>query len=170
MRGHYLMTSVLTDQGHGMNPLWGAPRIHCELLKFSINVGLTSVAMYMARHSSPPSQGWKPFLRNHGDGIASIDQFVLPTLSFRLLYGLAHSMPRLAPNLYCWVTAHPAVEWIARQLTESLRLGTPTEVIVRDRGRVYGDFPPAASRYQVLELQSPRRDDSARRSRSASPL
>jgi transposase InsO family protein len=70
------------------NPLWGAPRIHGELLKLGIDVGQTSVAKYMARHRRPPSQGWRTFLLNHVDGIASIDLFVVPTISFRLLYGL----------------------------------------------------------------------------------
>src|SRR6202012_4183995 len=70
------------------NPLWGAPRIHGELLKLGIDVGQTSVAKYMQKHRRPPSQGWKPFLRNHGDAIASIDLFVVPTISFRMLYGL----------------------------------------------------------------------------------
>ncbi|MGO9234143.1 MAG: hypothetical protein ACLP4V_08715 [Methylocella sp.] len=70
------------------NPLWGAPRIHGELLKLGIDVGQTSVAKYMARHRRPPSQGWRTFLRNHADGIASMDLFVVPTLSFRLLFGL----------------------------------------------------------------------------------
>ena len=70
------------------NPLWGAPRIHGELLKLGIDVGQTSVAKYMTRRRRPPSQGCKTFLRNHADGIASIDLFVVPTLSFRLLYGL----------------------------------------------------------------------------------
>jgi hypothetical protein len=69
------------------NPLWGAPRIHGELLKLGIDVGQTTVAKYMARRRQPPSQGWKSFLRNHADGIASMDLFVVPTISFRLLYG-----------------------------------------------------------------------------------
>ena len=70
------------------NPLWGAPRIHGEFLKLGIEIGQTSVAKYMARHRKPPSQGWKTFLHNHADGFASIDLFVVPTLSFRLLFGL----------------------------------------------------------------------------------
>src|SRR5215472_16223505 len=69
------------------NPLWGAPRIHGELLKLGIDVGQTAVAKYMAWRRRPPSQGWKAFLRNHADGIASMDLFVVPTISFRLLYG-----------------------------------------------------------------------------------
>jgi hypothetical protein len=70
------------------NPLWGAPRIHGELLKLGINIGQTSLAKYMARRRGPPSQGWKTFLRNHADGVAAMDLFVVPTVSFRLLYGL----------------------------------------------------------------------------------
>ena len=79
------------------NPLWGAPRIHGELLKLGIDVGQTTVAKYMARRRRPPSQGWKTFLHNHADGIASMDLFVVPTISFRLLYGfliLRHSPSR----------------------------------------------------------------------------
>jgi hypothetical protein len=70
------------------NPLWGAPRIHGELLKLGIDIGQTSVAKYMARRRRPPSQGWSTFLRNHADGIAAMDLFVVPTISFRLLYSL----------------------------------------------------------------------------------
>jgi hypothetical protein len=69
------------------NRLWGAPRIHSELLKLGIGVGQITVAKYMAKGKHPPSQGWKTFLHNHADGIASIDLFVVPTTSFRLLYG-----------------------------------------------------------------------------------
>src|SRR5277367_3112946 len=70
------------------NPLWGVPRIHGELLKLGIDIGQTSVAKYMARRRGPPSQGWKTFLNNHADGIAAMDLFFVPTISFRLLYGL----------------------------------------------------------------------------------
>ena len=70
------------------NPLWGAPRLHGELLKLGIDVGQTTVGKCMARGRRPPSQGWKAFLHNHADGIASMDLFVVPTISFRLLYGL----------------------------------------------------------------------------------
>jgi hypothetical protein len=69
------------------NPLWGAPRIHGELLELGIEVGQTTVAKYMVRGRRPPSQGWKTFLRNQADGVASMDLFVVPTISFRLLYG-----------------------------------------------------------------------------------
>ena len=64
------------------------PRIHGELLKIGIDIGQTSVAKYMAKRRDPPSQGWRTFLRNHADGIAAMDLFVVPTISFRLLCGL----------------------------------------------------------------------------------
>ena len=101
------------------NPLWGAPRIHGELLKLGIDVGQTSVAKYMARRRAGPSQGWRTFLCNHADGIASMDLFVVPTLSFRLLYGflvLWHHRRRI---MWLGVTANPTAEWIARQVTEA---------------------------------------------------
>ena len=69
------------------NPLWGAPRIHGELLMLGIEVAESTVARYMTRRQGPPSQGWKTFLRNHADGIASLDLFVVRTISFKLLYG-----------------------------------------------------------------------------------
>src|SRR5467141_605526 len=129
------------------NPLWGAPRIHGELLKLGIDVGQTTVAKYMARSRQPPSQGWKTFLRNHADGIASMDLFVVPTISFRLLYGfliLRHSRREL---VWLGVTARPSAHWIARQLTEAYGWQQPPRYIVRDRDCVYGAVVhPAGSR------------------------
>ena len=121
------------------NPLWGAPRIHGELLKLGIDVGQTTVAKYMARRRRPPSQGWKTFVRNHADGIASMDLFLVPTISFRLLYGfliLRHSRREL---VWLGVTAHPSAEWIARQLTEAYGWQQAPRYIIRDRDCVYGD-------------------------------
>jgi hypothetical protein len=69
------------------NPLWGAPRIHGELLKLGIDIGQTSVAKYMVKGRGPPSQGWRTFIRNHVNGIAAVDLFVVPTISFWFLYG-----------------------------------------------------------------------------------
>jgi transposase InsO family protein len=120
------------------NPLWGAPRIHGELLKLGIDVGQTTVAKYMAKGRRPPSQGLKTFLRNHADAIASIDLFVVPTIPFRLLYGflvLRHSRRKI---LWLGVTAHPSAEWIARQLTEACNWSQPPRYIIRDRDGAYG--------------------------------
>ena len=120
------------------NPLWGAPRIHGELLKLGINVGQTTVAKYMAKRRRPPSQGWKTFLRNHSDGIASIDMFVVPTISFRLLYGLLVVQHSRRELLWLGVTAHPTAEWIAQQLTEAFGWSEPPRYIIRDRDGAYG--------------------------------
>ena len=121
------------------NPFWGAPRIHGELLKLGIDVGQTSVAKYMARHRRPPSQGWRTFLLNHADGIASIDLFVVPTISFRLLYGLLilrHDRRRI---LWLGVTAHPTAEWITQQVTEACGWESAPHYLIRDRDRIYGE-------------------------------
>jgi transposase InsO family protein len=120
------------------NPLWGAPRIHGELLKLGIDVGQTTVAKYMVKRRRPPSQGWKTFLRNHADAIASMDMFVVPTISFRLLYGLVilhHSRREL---LWLGVTSRPDAEWIARQLTEACGWCKAPRYLVRDRDGAYG--------------------------------
>jgi len=121
------------------NPLWGAPRIHGELLKLGIAIGQTSVAKYMARGRGPPSQGWRTFLRNHADGIAAMDLFVVPTISLRLLYGLLilrHDRRRL---LWLETTAHPTAEWIARQLTEACGWDEAPGYLIRDRDGSYGE-------------------------------
>lgn len=122
------------------NPLWGAPRIHGELLMIGIDVGQTTVAKYMARWRKPPSQGWKTFLHNHADGIASMDLFVVPTISFRLLYGLLVLTHRRRKILWLGVTAHPSSEWIARQLTEAFGWERAPRYMIHDRDRAYGDI------------------------------
>jgi hypothetical protein len=73
----------------------------------------------MAKRRWPPSQGWKTFLYNHADGIASMDLFVVPTISFRLLYGLLILQHARRELLWLAVTAHPTTEWMARQVTEA---------------------------------------------------
>jgi transposase InsO family protein len=123
-----------------VNLLWGAPRLHGELLKLGIDVGQTSVAKYMAKRRTLPSQGWKTFLRNHTDGIASIDLFVVPTVSFRLLYALLilrHGRRRI---MWLGATAHPTAEWIARQLTEACGWEPAPRYLIRDRDCVYGEY------------------------------
>jgi transposase InsO family protein len=121
------------------NPLWGAPRIHGELLKLGIDVGQTSVAKYMVKRREPSSQGWKTFLHNHADGIAAMDLFVVPTISFRLLYGfliMGHGRRQI---LWFGVTAHPNAEWIANQVREACGWEQAPPYLIRDRDRVYGE-------------------------------
>src|SRR5512133_2165406 len=68
------------------NPLWGAPRIHGELLKLGFKLAESTVSKYMMRRRGPPSQTWRTFLRNHADGIASVDFLIVPTLTFERLF------------------------------------------------------------------------------------
>jgi hypothetical protein len=123
----------------GLQQYWGAPRIHGELLMLGIDVGQTTVAKYMVRPRRAPSQGWKTFLRNHTDGIASVDLFVVPTISFRLLYGLLILQHRRRVLLWLGVTAHPTTEWIARQLTEAYAWEQTPRYLIRDRDGAYDD-------------------------------
>ena len=120
------------------NPLWGAPRIHGELLKLGFEVAQSSVAKYMVKRYGPPSPGWRTFLRNHAPDIAAMDLFVVPTVHFGLLYVLV--MVRLARRDLVWinVTPHPTAEWIARQITEAFPWNEAPRYLIRDRDRVYG--------------------------------
>jgi transposase InsO family protein len=120
------------------NPLWGAPRIHGELLKLGIEIAQSSVAKYMVRRRGPPSQGWKTFIRNHTPDIAAIDLFVVPTIGFKLLYGLA--IIHLGRRRLVWTsaTANPTSEWIARQITEAFPWDEAPRYLIRDRDSSYG--------------------------------
>jgi putative transposase len=96
------------------NPYWGAPRIHGELLKLGIHASQATVAKYMLRHRKPPSQNWRTFLKNHMQTLVSADFFVVPTITFRLLFVfviLSHHRPRI---LHFGVTTNPTAEWTAR--------------------------------------------------------
>ena len=93
------------------NPLWGAPRIHGELLKLGIDVGETSVGKYMVHRRKPPSQTWRTFLENHVKTMVSVDFFTVPTIRFQVLYVflvLAHKPPAAAVD--CAVASRRSVE------------------------------------------------------------
>ena len=120
------------------NPLWGAPRIHGELLKLGFEVAQSSVAKYMVKRWGPPSQGWRTFLRNHAPDIAAMDLFVVPTIGFDLLY--AFVIVRLDRRDLVWinVTRSPTAKWVARQLTEAFPWDGTPRYMIRDRDRIYG--------------------------------
>jgi transposase InsO family protein len=120
------------------NPTWGAPRIHGELLMLGIDVSESTVGRYMIRIGRPRSQGWKTFLSNHAVGIASIDLFVVRTISFKLLYGLvvlSHARRRL---VRISVTSNPTAEWIAGQVTEAFPWNEAPRHLIRDRDGSFG--------------------------------
>jgi transposase InsO family protein len=120
------------------NPLWGAPRIHGELLKLGFEVAQSSVAKYMVKRLVPPSQGWRTFLRNHAPDVAAMDLFVVPTIGFDLLY--AFVIIRIDRRDLVWinVTAHPTAEWVARQITEAFPWNEAPRYMIRDRDYIYG--------------------------------
>src|ERR1700736_4093099 len=130
------------------NQLWGAPRIHGELLKLGFSVAQSSVAKYMVKRPGPPSQGWRTFLRNHAPDIAAMDLFVAPTIGFDLLY--AFIIVRLTRRDLVWinVTPHPAADWIARQITEAFPWNDAPRYLIRDRDQVYG----AAVRHRLRAM------------------
>jgi transposase InsO family protein len=98
-----------------------------------------SIHKYMARNRRSPSQGWKTFLRNHADGIASMDLFVVPTVTFKLLYGLLILKHGRREIIYLSATAHPSAEWISRQLTEAYGWEDGPCYLVHDRDSAYGE-------------------------------
>src|SRR5277367_6473960 len=120
------------------NPLWGAPRIHGELLKLGFEVAQSSVANYMVKRRGPPSQRWRTFLRNHAPDIAAMDLFVVPTIDFELLY--AFVVVRLDRRDRVWinVTRNPTAEWVARQITEAFPWDEAPQYLIRDRDGIYG--------------------------------
>ena len=120
------------------NPLWGAPRIHGELMKLGIKISEASVAKYMVRNPKPPSQTWRTFLDNHVSQLASVDFFTVHTVWFEILFVfivLAHDRRRI---MHFNVTAHPTAEWTAQQMLEAFPFDTAPRYLLQDRDRIYG--------------------------------
>jgi Integrase core domain len=120
------------------NPTWGAPRIHGELLMLGIDVSESTVGRYIIKTGRPRSQGWKTFLRNHASGIASVDLFVVRTISFKQLYGLVilgHARRALARIA---VTSNPTAQWIAGQVTEAFPWDEAPRHLICDRDGAFG--------------------------------
>jgi transposase InsO family protein len=120
------------------NRLWGAPRIHGELLKLGIEVAQSTVAKYMAKSGRGRSQTWKTFFHNHAAGIAAMDFLIVPTVGFRLLFVLVilrHERRRL---ISLRVTANPTAEWIAHQITDAFPWNEAPDYLIRDRDASYG--------------------------------
>jgi transposase InsO family protein len=121
------------------NTGWGVPRIQAELRLLGHDLAESTVAKYMPKGRKPPSQTWKSFLKNHVGCLVSIDFFVVPTLTFRLLYGfvvLAHDRRRV---VHFNVTEHPSAQWVATQLRQAFPYDTAPRYLIRDRDGVYGE-------------------------------
>jgi len=133
------------------NPLWGAPRIHCELLRLGIDVAESTVGRYMVRRRRPPSQGWKTVLRNHVAGIASLGLFVVRTISFKLLYGLVILRPRpqAARHDGC---DFPSDRHVARRIvTDAFPWDEAPHHLLRGRDRAFG--PAYTHRIRVMGIR-----------------
>jgi putative transposase len=132
-------TRNLVRQMAHANPLWGAPRIHGELLKLDIRISEREISRMMPRTPrKPPSQTWRTFLTNHVGTLASIDFFTVPTATFRVLYVfvvLAHDRRRV---LHFNVTEHPTAAWTAQQIVEAFPEDRIPKYLMRDRDGVYG--------------------------------
>jgi hypothetical protein len=115
------------------NPLWGAPRIHGELLKLGFEVAQSSVAKYMIKRPASPRPGWLTFLRDHSTQIPAMDLFVVPSVTFELLY--AFIIVKLARRDLLWinVTSHPTAECITHQITEAFPWNEAPSYLIRDR-------------------------------------
>ena len=125
------------------NPLWGAPRIHGELLKLGIDVGQTSVAKYMVGRRQPPSQTWKTFLANHIAQVQAADFFVVPTATYRLLFVLvilAHERRRI---VHVAVTEHPTAAWTTQQVREAFPWDDAPKYLIHDRDHAFAAIAAA---------------------------
>ena len=120
------------------NPLWGATKMHGELLKLGIAVAQSTVSIYMVPRRGRPLQTWKTFIHNHAEGLASIDLFVVPTIAFQQLFAflvLGHKRRQL---LWFAVTRNPTAEWLARQITQAFPWDKAPKYLIRDNDRAFG--------------------------------
>jgi transposase InsO family protein len=133
------------------NTTWGAPRIQAELARLGHDVSQATVAKYMKPRRGPPSQGWKTFLKNHMPETAAIDFFVVPTVTFRLLYGFVVLRHERRDIVHVAVTANPTAAWTSRQLTEAFPWDNVPRYLLRDRDGIYGE--EFATRVQAMGIQ-----------------
>jgi transposase InsO family protein len=120
------------------NPLWGAPRIHGELLMLGFSVAQSTVSKYMIRGPRGPSQGWRIIIQNHLADIAAIDMLVVPTIAFECLYVVVILRLLRREIVRISVTKHPTAEWLAHQLIEAFPWDTAPAILIRDSDRSFG--------------------------------
>ena len=140
------------------NPTWGAPRVHGELLMLGFEVGEATVSRYMPLRRKPPSHSWRAFLRNHTQDLVSIDFFVVPTATFRVLYVflvLEHERRRI---VHFNVTDGPSAQWTGQQLVNAFPYDSTPKYVIRDRDKIYGANFVARVRSMGIEqvLTAPR--------------
>ncbi|NIO28950.1 MAG: transposase [Candidatus Latescibacteria bacterium] len=121
------------------NPLWGAPRIHGELLKLGIEVSQATVSKYMVCHRKPPSQSRRTFLKNHAQDIISVDFFTVPTATFRVIHVFLILLNNRREIAHFNVTDSPSAFWTGQQIIETFPWDTAPRYLLRDRDKKYGD-------------------------------
>src|SRR5216117_2724470 len=120
------------------NPLWGAPRIHGELLKLGIDVAERTVSRLLSKRRSPPSQTWRTFLDNHVRDLVSLDFFTVPTARLRVLFVLVVLVHHRRRVVHFNVTEHPTAHWTAQQIVDAFPDDSAPAYLLRDRDSVYG--------------------------------
>jgi putative transposase len=120
------------------NPLWGAPRIHGELLRLGIDVAERTVSRLMPKRPPQPSQTWRTFLANHVCDLVSIDFFTLPTARLRVLFVLVVLTHYRRRVVHFNVTEHPTAVWAAQQVVDAFPDESAPAYLLRDRDSIYG--------------------------------
>ena len=137
------------------NNLWGAPRIHGELLKLGFEVSQATVRRYMKKHIKPPSQTWRTFLTNHMHNTASIDFFVVPTITFKLLFVLVVLSHDRRKIVHFNVTASPSAAWTGQQIIEAFPWDNAPKYMIRDNDSIYGaDFKQRVNSAGIKQVRT----------------
>ncbi len=134
------------------NLLWGAPRIHGELRKLGIALSQSTVAKYMVRRRRPPSQTCRAFLANHMGQVMAADFFVVPTVTYRLLFVLvilAHERRRI---VHVAITNHPTAAWTAQQLRNAFPADASPSYLLHDRDSAFADVATTIAAMQIQDV------------------
>ena len=134
------------------NPTWGAPRIHGEIQKLGLEVSERTVSRCMPRRPVDPEarQRWRTFLSNHGEVIAAIDFFTVPTATFRVLYVFFVVHHARRELMHFRVTTHPTAAWITQQLREAFPYDQAPRYLILDRDAKYGHEVLTAIRHMGI--------------------
>src|SRR5438552_8403538 len=131
-------TAALIRRMAATNPLWGAPRIHGELLKLGIDLAERSVSRLMPKRRTPPSQTWRTFLTNHVPDLVAVDFFTVPTAQLRVLFVLVVLAHQRRHVIHFNVTEHPTSAWTAQQVVDAFPDDSTPSYLLRDRDSIYG--------------------------------
>ena len=122
------------------NPTWGSPRIRDELAKLGLVASTATIRKYRPTFKGKPSQGWMTFLQNDAGSIAAMDFFVVPTVTFRLLYVLIIMHHDRRKVVHFNITDSPSAAWTAQQIVNAFPFDTAPKYLLRDRDSIYGSI------------------------------